>query len=292
MDNDARRFRNEMSRQASQNRNMQSRDNRETRQRRVDNTIQFPQKYTAQKGIAHRAKSRRKNKKLNLKLASLLLAASIGIGGLTIAGRHGEQELNVTEIQKMGVTADELGINSDTISMMEKYDEYFENFNPKSANLTENEVISMIEDIRTLNTNVVRGKMADLRGVSRESVTLSHFFDRGSEKYYTAVLIDGERERYDNNYGVMGLGNENTIPEELSYLVQQIDSYETLINDVHTDNITKANAVKKLEKLYDEVSKVATKNFTMDAKGNVELKDYDTKQVEKNAEKDETEKEK
>lgn len=278
-----------MSRQASQNRNMQSRDNRETRQRRVDNTIQFPQKYTAQKGTAHRAKSRRKNKKLNLKLASLLLAASIGIGGLTIVGRHGEQELNVTEIQEMGVTADELGINSDTISMMEKYDEYFENFDPKSANLTENEVISMIEDIRTLNTNVVREKMADLRGVSRESVTLSHFFDRGSEKYYTAVLIDGERERYDNNYGVMGLGNENTIPEELSYLVQQIDSYETLINDVHTDNITKANAVKKLEKLYDEVSKVATKNFTMDAKGNVELKDYDTKQVEKNAEKDETE---
>lgn len=289
MDNDARRFRDEMSRQASQNRGMQSRDNRETRQRRVDNTIQFPQKYTAQKGTAHRAKSRRKNKKLNLKLASLLLAASIGIGGLTIVGRHGEQELNVTEIQEMGVTADELGINSDTISMMGKYDEYFENFDPKSANLTENEVISMIEDIRTLNTNVVREKMADLRGVSRESVTLSHFFDRGSEKYYTAVLIDGERERYDNNYGVMGLGNENTIPEELSYLVQQIDSYETLINDVHTDNITKANAVKKLEKLYDEVSKVATKNFTMDAKGNVELKDYDTKQVEKNAEKDETE---
>ena len=289
MDNDARRFRNEMSRQASQNRGMQSRDNRETRQRRVDNTIQFPQKYTAQKGTAHRAKSRRKNKKLNLKLASLLLAASIGIGGLTIAGRHGEQELNVTEIQKMGVTADELGINSDTISMMEKYDEYFENFDPKSANLTENEVISMIEEIRTLNTNVVREKMADLRGVSRESVTLSHFFDRGSEKYYTAVLVDGEKERYDNNYGIMGLGNEHTIPEELSYLVQQIDSYETLINDVHTDSITKANAVKKLEKLYDEVSKVATKNFTMDAKGNVELKDYDTKQAEKNAETDQTE---
>lgn len=287
MDNDARRFRNEMSRQASQNRNMQSRSNQESRQKRTDNTIQFPQKYTAQKGTAHRAKSRRKNKKLNLKLASLLLAASIGIGGLTIAGRHGEQELNVTEIQKMGVTADELGINSDTISMMEKYDEYFENFDPKSANLTENEVISMIEEIRTLNTNVVREKMADLRGVSRESVTLSHFFDRGSEKYYTAVLIDGERERYDNNYGVMGLGNENTIPAELSNLVQQIDSYETLIDDVHTDSITKANAVKKLEKLYNEVSKVATKDFAIDAKGNVELKDYDTKQVEKNVEREE-----
>ena len=287
MDNDARRFRNEMSRQASQNRNMQSRSNQESRQKRTDKTIQFPQKYTAQKGTANRAKARRKNKKLNLKLASLLLAASIGIGGLTIAGRHGEQELNVTEIQRMGISADELGINADTLSMMEKYDEYFENFDPKSANLSENEVISMIEDIRALNSNVVREKMADLRGVSRENVTLSHFFDRGSEKYYTAVLIDGERERYDNNYGVMGLGNENTIPAELSNLVQQIDSYETLIDDVHTDSITKANAVKKLEKLYNEVSKVATKDFAIDAKGNVELKDYDTKQVEKNVEREE-----
>ena len=287
MDNDARRFRNEMSRQASQNRNMQSRSNQESRQKRTDNTIQFPQKYTAQKGTANRAKARRKNKKLNLKLASLLLAASIGIGGLTIAGRHGEQELNVTEIQRMGISADELGINADTLSMMEKYDEYFENFDPKSANLSENEVISMIEDIRALNSNVVREKVADLRGVSRENVTLSHFFDRGSEKYYTAVLIDGERERYDNNYGVMGLGNENTIPAELSNLVQQIDSYETLIDDVHTDSITKANAVKKLEKLYNEVSKVATKDFAIDAKGNVELKDYDTKQVEKNVEREE-----
>ena len=287
MDNDARRFRNEMSRQASQNRNMQSRSNQESRQKRTDNTIQFPQKYTAQKGTANRAKARRKNKKLNLKLASLLLAASIGIGGLTIAGRHGEQELNVTEIQRMGISADELGINADTLSMMEKYDEYFENFDPKSANLSENEVISMIEDIRALNSNVVREKMADLRGVSRENVTLSHFFHRGPEKYYTAVLIDGERERYDNNYGVMGLGNENTIPAELSNLVQQIDSYETLIDDVHTDSITKANAVKKLEKLYNEVSKVATKDFAIDAKGNVELKDYDTKQVEKNVEREE-----
>ena len=287
MDNDARRFRNEMSRQASQNRNMQSRSNQESRQKRTDNTIQFPQKYTAQKGTANRAKARRKNKKLNLKLASLLLAASIGIGGLTIAGRHGEQELNVTEIQRMGISADELGINADTLSMMEKYDEYFENFDPKSANLSENEVISMIEDIRALNSNVVREKMADLRGVNRENVTLSHFFDKGSEKYYTAVLIDGEKERYDNNYGVMGLGNENTIPAELSNLVQQIDSYETLIDDVHTDSITKANAVKKLEKLYNEVSKVATKDFAIDAKGNVELKDYDTKQVEKNVEREE-----
>lgn len=284
MDNDARRFRNEISRQVGQNRGMQGRNNQKNRQRRVDNTIQFPQKYTAQKGTAHKAKARRKNKKLNLKLASLLLAASIGIGGLTIAGRPGEQELNVTEIQKMGVTADELGLNSDTLEIMQKYDEYFEKFNPKSANLTEDEVIKMIEDVRNLNSNVVREKMADLRGVNRDSVILTHFFDRGSEKYYTAVLIDGKRERYDNNYGIMGIGNEHTIPEELSYLVQQINSYEILIDDVHTDRITKANAVKKLEKLYNEVSKVATKDFTMDAKGNVKLKDYYAKQVEKDAE--------
>ena len=275
MDNDARRFR-EMQRQTSTNREKQN-----NIPRKIDNTIKFPQKYTAPKGTVQRAKAKRKNKKLNLKLASLLLAASIGIGGLTIAGRHGEQELNVTQIQRMGINANELGINDDTLSMMEKYDAYFENFDPKSANLTEDEVIKMTEEIRDLNSNVVREKMANLRGVSRENVILNHFFDKGSEKYYTAVLVDGEKERYDNNYGV--LGNEHTIPKELSELIQQIDSYETIINDVKEDNITKANAIKKLEKLYNEVSEVATKDFTIDGKGNVELKDY-AKQVEKEEE--------
>ena len=229
MDNDARRFRNEMSRQAGQKRDMQSRNNQVNRQGRVDNTIQFPQKYTAQRGTAHRAQARRKNKKLNLKLASLILATSIGIGGLTLANKNKEVP-SITDLSQMGITHQDLDLTEDTITMMERYDDFFENFDAKTANLSETEVIKMIEELQGINENVVREKMADLRGVEKVEVTLSPFFDRASEKYYTAVLIDGGKERYDNNYGI--IGNDHTIPEELSHLIKQIDSYQTMVGVV------------------------------------------------------------
>ena len=285
MDNDARRFRNEMSRQAGQKRDMQSRNNQVSRQGRVDNTIQFPQKYTAQRGTAHRAQARRKNKKLNLKLASLILATSIGIGGLTLANKNKEVP-SITDLSQMGITHEELDLAEDTISTMEKYDEYFENFDHKTTNLSETEIITMIEDIRSINEDVIREKMADLVGVEKTQVTLSHFFDKGSEKYYTAVLIDGGKQRYDNSYGI--LGNDHTIPKDLSYSIEQIDSYGTIIEDVQSDKITKANAVKKLKEKYEDISKIAGKDFSMDAKGNVKLQDYEAKQTEKNVDREES----
>ena len=186
----------------------------------------------------------------------------------------------------MGITHQDLDITEDTITMMERYDDFFENFDAKTANLSETEVIKMIQELQGINENVVREKMADLRGVDKVEVSLSHFFDRASEKYYTAVLIDGGKERYDNNYGI--IGNDHTIPEELSHLIKQIDSYQTMIDEVQTDKITKVNAVKELKKLYEEVSKVAGKDFSMDAKGNVKLQDYGAKQTEKNADREES----
>ena len=249
----------------------------------MDNTIQFPQRYTAQNGTAHKAQARRKNKKLNLKLASLILAASIGVGGLTLANKNKEVP-SITDLSQMGISHQDLDLTEDTIAMMEKYDNFFDTFDAKTANLSETEVIKIIEDIQGVNENVVREKMADLKGVDKVEVTLSHFFDRASEKYYTAVLIDGGKERYDNNYGI--IGSDHTIPEELSHLIKQIDSYQTLIDEVQTDKITKANAVKELKKLYEEVSKIAGKDFSMDAKGNVKLQDYEAKQTEKNVDRE------
>ena len=63
---------------------------------------------------------------------------------------------------------------------------------------------------------------------------------------------------------------------------------QTLIDEVQTDKITKVNAVKELKKLYEEVSKIAGKDFSMDAKGNVKLQDYEEKQSEKNVDREES----
>ncbi len=295
MNDEARGFRREyeVRRPIQQNRN--TRNNMRGR----ENIVQFPERYTAKKGTARRAKERKKKTRLKLKVASLILAAGIGLGGITVTGSlNKEPEPTVTQMQEMGVSEENLGLEQDTLEMMERYDEYFADFNPKTANLTDNDVIEMIEDIRTLNFNVIKDKMADLRGVEREDVKLYYSFDKGDGNYYAIVKINedqyGKREAYNNDYGVLfGLGKEDTIPREIVNLIVQTGSYESIVNDLKADHITKVNAIKELEKLYRKISDIAVKDFSMDDKGNIELTDYETRENEidknKTAEKDEEE---
>lgn len=295
MNDEARGFRREyeVRRPIQQNRN--TRNNMRGR----ENIVQFPERYTAKKGTARRAKERKKKTRLKLKVASLILAAGIGLGGITVTGSlNKEPEPTVTQMQEMGVSEENLGLEQDTLEMMERYDEYFADFNPKTANLTDNDVIEMIEDIRTLNFNVIKDKMADLRGVEREDVKLYYSFDKGDGNYYAIVKINedqyGKREAYNNDYGVLfGLGKEDTIPREIVNLIVQTGSYESIVNDLKADYITKVNAIKELEKLYRKISDIAVKDFSMDDKGNIELTDYETRENEtdknKTAEKDEEE---
>lgn len=292
MNDEAREFRREyeVRRPIQQNRN---------NMRGRENIVQFPERYTAKKGTARRAKERKKKTRLKLKVASLILAAGIGLGGITVTGSlNKEPEPTVTQMQEMGVSEENLGLEQDTLEMMERYDEYFADFNPKTANLTDNAVIEMIEDIRTLNFNVIKDKMADLRGVEREDVKLYYSFDKGDGNYYAIVKINedqyGKREAYNNDYGVLfGLGKEDTIPREIVNLIVQTGSYESIVNDLKADHITKVNAIKELEKLYRKISDIAVKDFSMDDKGNIELTDYETRENEidknKTAEKDEEE---
>lgn len=292
MNDEAREFRREyeVRRAIQQNRN---------NMRGRENIVQFPERYTAKKGTARRAKERKKKTRLKLKVASLILAAGIGLGGITVTGSlNKEPEPTVTQMQEMGVSEENLGLEQDTLEMMERYDEYFADFNPKTANLTDNDVIEMIEDIRTLNFNVIKDKMADLRGVEREDVKLYYSFDKGDGNYYAIVKINedqyGKRETYNNDYGVLlGLGKEDTIPREIVNLIVQTGSYESIVNDLKADHITKVNAIKELEKLYRKISDIAVKDFSMDDKGNIELTDYETRENEidknKTAEKDEEE---
>lgn len=262
--------------------------------RRNDKIVEFPERYTAPKGTARRAKERKKRNRLKLRIASLLLAAGIGLGGLSIVGRlNNEPEPNITQMQEMGVSRDELNLENDTLEMMEKYDEYFESFNPKTANLTDNDVIAMIEDIRMLNFNVIKDKMAELRGVTRDDVKLYYSFIKGDGEYHTSVRIHGgeygKEEIYNNDYGILfGLGKEDTIPKEVSNLIVQLGRYDPIVSDLKADTVTKANAIKRLEKLYREISEIATKDFSMGDNGNIELKEYDVEK-DKTANKEENE---
>lgn len=256
----------------------QRRPNRSNMRR--ENVIQFSERYTAKKGTARRAQERRKKQKMKLRIASLILAAGIGLGGISVLGSFNkEPEPTITQLQEMGVSEEELGLEQDTLATMEKYDEYFENFDPKSANLTDNDVIAMIEEIRLLNFNVIKDKVADLRGVERKDVKLHYSFDKSDGNYFASVGINEDsyldRESYNNDYGILfGLGKDDTIPKEVADLIVQTGGYSWIAEDLKSDHITKANAIKELEKLYRKISNVAVKEFTMDDKGNIELADY------------------
>lgn len=275
MNDEARKFRKdyEVTRPIQQRRPNRSNMSRE-------NVIQFSERYTAKKGTARRAQERRKKQRWRLKIASLILAAGIGLGGISVLGSFNkEPEPTITQLQEMGVSEEELGLEQDTLATMEKYDEYFENFDPKSANLTDNDVIAMIEEIRLLNFNVIKDKVADLRGVERKDVKLHYSFDKSDGNYFASVGINEDsyldRESYNNDYGILfGLGKDDTIPKEVADLIVQTGGYSWIAEDLKSDHITKANAIKELEKLYRKISNVAVKEFTMDDKGNIELADY------------------
>ena len=247
------------------------------------NIVQFQERYTAQKGTARRTQEKSKKQKMKLRIASLILAAGIGLGGVTIAGHvNKEPEPTITEVQQMGVTAEELGLEQDTLETIKKYDEYFKNFDPKSANLTDNDVISMIEEIRLLNFNVIKDKVADLRGVERENVKLYYGFNKNDGSYSVSVKINEDsynREVYTNSWHIFGLGKSRIIPKEIADLIVETGKYERMTDDLKSDHITKINAIKELEKLYRKISDIAIKDFTMDDRDNIELIDY-TKVIE------------
>ena len=253
------------------------------------NKNQPKERYTAPKGTADRAKrsKARRRKKMRIRLASLVLAAGVGIGGLTYVGSlNKEPEHTITELQEMGIEANNLGLGSDTLEMMKKYDEYFDGFDKEEhLNLTDNEVIDMISEIEDLNFNVIKDKIASLRSANRDDIKLDYRFDEGTGTYNTAITINegeyGKEEVYTNGSGLLDFSKENTIPKDVSDLIVQIGKYSVLSRDLKADDISKVNAIKRLEELYGNISGVATKEFTMDEKGNIGLEEYDTKDIAK-----------
>lgn len=253
---------------------------------------------TAKKGTAHRANNNRRKRKSNIKakIAAAILSAIIGIGAINVVGnftkgadREANQPITITQLEDQGIDVNKIGLEQDTVEMMEHYDEYFSNIDYDSVtSLTDNDVIQVAEDIRTLNFNTIKDKFADLRGVSRDDIKLWYSFDSGDGSYNVTVRVNEDsydREIYSNSNGIIfGLGKKNSIPQEISDLILQTGEYDNLISDLKADKITKKNALKKLEELYREISEnVATKDLTIDDKGNIGLEEYDNTQQNKDS---------
>lgn len=241
------------------------------------------ERYSAKKGTMARAKKRKK--KIRNKIATLILASAIGIGGITAVGhlRGGEKESpNITQIaMENGIGAETLGISEDTMEKFEKYDEFFSNFD-KNDTLTDEMVLAMSNEIEGMNYAVVKEKMANLLNEDAENVTLHYSFEKNDGKFLTAITVNedniAKEQIFTGNKNLI-MPDRNTIPKSVENVITQLNEFENLNNDLKEDKITKVNAVKKLQKLYKNISDIASSEFIKDEKGNITLVHYEKEQA-------------
>ena len=241
--------------------------------------------YRAKAGTAHRANENKKKGTLSrLKLASIILAAGLGIGAFAVMGNVSKANddtsiQTITQLEEAGVDVDDLSLEDDTLELFEKYDEFFANYDPDTAaDLSDEEIIEMAEEIKTLNFNAIKDNVADLLGVTRDDVTLRYTIDR--EDKAASVIINeddrSDRETYTYTPSLLGIGGNEGIPEELADLIFQIGDYSEIIDDVENDKITNKKAISKLQDLYNNISEtVGVKDMELDEDGNIILVDYD-----------------
>lgn len=239
--------------------------------------------YNAVRGSARRAKRAQDKAKREAKarlqrvgagVAALLLAAGIGMGGLAVKGSlEADPKVNVTELQENGISASKLGLDNSTFELMQKYDEYFENFDPNNLNLSEAEILNMVDEIGQLNYDVMREKVANLYGVDASKVDyrVRDMGQDGSQYAISVEKADGETVNYANDIFPLDL----KMPSNLELLAIHDDTCYRLKDELKEDKISKVNAVKTLKRYYRDASKVATSELSLDEKGNIEMKEYE-----------------
>ena len=241
--------------------------------------------YNVVRGSARRAKRAQDKAKREAKarlqrvgagVAALLLAAGIGMGGLAVKGSlEADPKVTVTELQENGISASKLGLDNSTFESMQKYDEYFKNFDPNNLNLSENEILNMVDEIGQLNYDVMREKVANLYGVNASKVDY-RIRDLGQDGSQYAVSIekqDGETVNYVKN--TFPFDKDNKMPGDIELLAIHDDTCYRLKDELKEDKISKVNAVKTLKRYYRDASKVATSELSLDEKGNIEMKEYE-----------------
>lgn len=247
---------------------------------RNNKIVQFPEKYVVKQGSAKKAKMlAKRRRKLKLRIAAILLGAGIGIGSISAVGHviNNNKENVTTLSEKIGdKTTESIGINADTEELLQKCEEQIKSLNEQEVmNLTDDNIIEVIGNVETLNFNTIKDKVANLKGLTRNDIKLHYNFEQGDGNYY-ATIDAGEEKFSSGNALPFGIGEKNHIPKEIADLIIQIGDYEKLITDLKTDKITKANAIKELNKLTEKVTEFATRDLTIDDKGNIEVKEHES----------------
>ena len=237
-------------------------------------------RYTAPRGTREKAKQASKHR--NLRVAAFLMAASIGLGTITLSGctkTIEDPNIGITEIGSEQEAS--LGLNTETIQTLKECREFFEN---SQGNIYEQDLLEMISKIDDLHYSVVKEKAANLLGVNPEDITMYYGSEEGEDK--TRIVIN--ENKYDRQIYSVGnfLQRKNTIPKEIAETIKQLDDVSDLRGRIVSDKISKANAVKELEEIFGNIEELAMSDLIIDEKGNISVISYSEAQ-EKNIKQEE-----
>lgn len=270
-------------REAEEFRRSQSIRQEQNKRKQINNRdnkiVQFPEKYVVKQGSAKKAKMlAKRRKKLKLRIAAILLGAGIGLGSISAVGHaiNNNKENLTTLAEKIGNEEIEgVGLRTDTEELLQKCEKQIKSLNEQEVmNLTDDMLIEIVGNVETLNFNTIKDKVANLKGLTRNDITLKYNFENGDGKYYATIKV-GDEMLSSGNALPFGIGEKNHIPKEIADLIIQIGDYEKLVTDLKTDKITKINAIKEINKLAEKVMGFAEKDLTIDNKGNIEVKEHE-----------------
>lgn len=238
-------------------------------------------KYITQRGTVERMSSKKK-KRVKLRVAALILAAGIGIkgvgelaeAGIAYVGSIKSPDKTVTDLREEGMDLTKLGLSQETIQQMEVYDRYFESIDLDNLNVTDDQLLAILRGVEAVNENIIKEKIAKLKGVNKFDMSLDVLFDEG--KYYGKVDIENDAIYTGNASSFLGLGKKNSLSKEISDAIVDY-SQNTIAEDLISDDISKVNGVKKIRKLYENATKLAIKQFTIDKQGNIDAVEYEEK---------------
>lgn len=240
------------------------------------------ERYITRKGTARRIHSKN-NKRMKLRVAALIMAAGLGIGGIGISyvGSIKSPDKTVTDLREEGMDLTKLGLSQQTIQQMEVYDRYFESIDLDNLNVTDDQLLAILRGVEGVNEDIIKEKIAKLKGVDKLDVNLNVLFDEG--KYYGKVDIENDESYFGNAISFLGLGKKNSLSKEISDAIVAY-SQNTIAEDLISDDISKVNGVKKIRKLYENATKLAIKQFTIDKQGNIDAVEYEEKSQAKEGE--------
>lgn len=216
-----------------------------------------------------------------LGIGALLLTSMVGMTGINVIGALEDRPIKntITQMQEKGLDVSSLGLSEDTIQNMQVYDRYFDNIDYDNIYNTDDEIIKVIEGAKEISENVIKDKMVKLSGEDRDSISLcarSEGLGSSGPIEYGEIVINGgtsEEHKYRGVGTLTGIGQEDHITSDISDYILQLSDFDGLIVKLKDDRITKVNAIKELKKMYKEACKMASKQFTMDEKGNIETKE-------------------